>query len=221
MLLDLVELAANKALEHDSQTRERLRKLQGKTMTLHIKTLERSLTLSPQIEGLEFSRNDFSNNTSSADGSSSNTSSADGSSLNTEPVDVTLKATIGAMLKISRDGMEDADLQAGELEMIGDPIVGQRFAQLIANLDIDWESLISEQIGSGPAKLVITAAEQLRNFTQESKSYFNEMTSNIMKDELNLVVDRAEVDEFLDDVDTLRGDVQRLFAKIKNLDKVS
>ena len=211
MLLDLVELAANKALEHDSQTRERLRKLQGKTMTLHIKTLERSLTLSPQIEGLEFSRNDFSNNTSSADGSS----------LNTEPVDVTLKATIGAMLKISRDGMEDADLQAGELEMIGDPIVGQRFAQLIANLDIDWESLISEQIGSGPAKLVITAAEQLRNFTQESKSYFNEMTSNIMKDELNLVVDRAEVDEFLDDVDTLRGDVQRLFAKIKNLDKVS
>ncbi len=193
MLLNLVELASNKALEHDPQTRARLSKLQGKTMTLHIKTLEQSITLSPQIEGLEFSRD------------------------NPEGVDVTLKATIGAMIKISRDGMDDADLKAGELEMIGDPIIGQRFAQLIANLDIDWESLFSEQIGSGPAKLVVTAAEQLRNFTKESQSYIRDMASHVMKDELDLVADRAEVEAFLDDVDTLRADAERLFARLKNL----
>lgn len=193
MLLDIIELASNKALEHDPQTRERLSKLQGKTMTLHIKTLEQSLTLSPQVEGLEFSRD------------------------NLDSVDVTLKATIGAMIKISRDGMEDADLETGELEMIGDPIIGQRFAQLIANLDIDWESLFTEQIGSGPAKLVITAAEQLRNFTKESQAYVKDMASHVMKDELDLVADRAEVDAFLDDVDTLRADAERLFARLKSL----
>lgn len=193
MLLDIIELASNKALEHDPQTRERLSKLQGKTMTLHIKTLEQSLTLSPQVEGLEFSRD------------------------NLDSVDVTLKATIGAMIKISRDGMEDADLETGELEMIGDPIIGQRFAQLIANLDIDWESLFTEQIGSGPAKLVITAAEQLRNFTKESQAYIKDMASHVMKDELDLVADRAEVDAFLDDVDTLRADAERLFARLKSL----
>jgi len=164
MLLNLVELASNKALEHDPQTRARLSKLQGKTMTLHIKTLEQSITLSPQIEGLEFSRD------------------------NPEGVDVTLKATIGAMIKISR-----------------------------ANLDIDWESLFSEQIGSGPAKLVVTAAEQLRNFTKESQSYIRDMASHVMKDELDLVADRAEVEAFLDDVDTLRADAERLFARLKNL----
>jgi Uncharacterized protein conserved in bacteria len=113
--------------------------------------------------------------------------------------------------------MDDADLKAGELEMIGDPIIGQRFAQLIANLDIDWESLFSEQIGSGPAKLVVTAAEQLRNFTKESQSYIRDMASHVMKDELDLVADRAEVEAFLDDVDTLRADAERLFARLKNL----
>ena len=197
MLLDLIELASNKALEHDPQTRERLLKLQGKTMTLHIKTLEQSLTLSPQVEGLEFSR------------------------VSPEHVDVTLKTTIGAMLKISRDGMEEADLQAGELEMIGDPIIGQRFAQLIANLDIDWESLISEQLGRGPAKLVITAAEQLSIFSKESQSYVKNLASRVMKDELDLIADRTEVDAFLDDVDTLRSDAERLFARLKKLNKVS
>ena len=197
MLLDLIELACNKALEHDPQTRERLLKLQGKTMTLHIKTLEQSLTLSPQVEGLEFSR------------------------VSPEHVDVTLKTTIGAMLKISRDGMEEADLQAGELEMIGDPIIGQRFAQLIANLDIDWESLISEQLGRGPAKLVITAAEQLSIFSKESQSYVKNLASRVMKDELDLIADRTEVDAFLDDVDTLRSDAERLFARLNKLNKVS
>ena len=197
MLLDLIELASNKALEHDSKTRERLDRLQGKSMTLHIKTLEQSLTLCPQVEGLEFSRD------------------------TPEQADVILKATIGAMIKISRDGMDDADLNPGELEMIGDPIVGQRFAQLITNLDIDWESLFSEQIGSGPAKLVVTAAEQLRSFSKESQSYVKDMASHIMKDELGLVADRAEVDAFLDDIDTLRADAERLFAKLKTLSKAS
>ncbi len=193
MLLDLIELASNKALEHDTQTLTRLKKLQGKTMTLHIKTLEQSLTLSPQAEGLEFSDKP------------------------PESVDVTLKATLGAMIKISRDGMEDANLRAGELEMIGDPIIGQRFAQLIADLDIDWQSLLGEQLGNGPAKAIISAAQRVRDFTQESQSQIKGIASHIMQDELDLVADRAEVDTFLDDVDTLRADTERLFTRLKNL----
>jgi len=132
---------------------------------------------------------------------------------------VTLKATIGAMIKISRDGMEDADLSAGELELIGDPIIGQRFAQLIADLNIDWESLLSEQIGGGPAKLILTAAEKARNFAQESQSHIKNLANRVMKDELDLVAERTDVDAFLDDVDTIRSDTERLFIRLKNLTK--
>lgn len=193
MLLDLIELASNKALVHDPQAQARLAKLQGKTMTLHITTLEQSISISPQPEGLEFTGD------------------------SPEQVDVTLKATIGAMIKITRDGMENADLKPGELEMIGDPIIGQRFAQVIADLDIDWETLISEQIGTGPAKLVLMAAGQARDFAQESQAHIKDLARHLIKDELHLVADRADVDAFLDDVDTVRADTERLFARLKKL----
>ena len=106
MLFSLLELAGNKALEYDEASLARLQKLHGKTMTLHIKKLDQSITVTPQAEGLEFS------------------------SATPDRVDVTLSTTVAAMIKISRDGLENAELEAGELEMSGDPIVGQRLRSL-------------------------------------------------------------------------------------------
>ena len=193
MLLDLLELASNKTLEHDPSTQARLVKLQGKTMTLHIKSLEQSLSITPYPEGLEFS-NDVP-----------------------EQVDVTLSATLSALIKISRDGMENAELEAGELEIQGDPIIGQRFAQIIADLNIDWESLLAEQIGEAPAKLISVSATQAREFAKESQSQIKSMLSRLLTDDLDLVAEKSDVEHFLDDVDELRADVDRLAVRIKRI----
>jgi len=193
MLLDLLELASNKTLEHDSATQARLTKLQGKTMALQIKTINQSLAVTPHPHGLEFS--------------------------NTIPekVDVTLSATIGAMIKISRDGMEDAELEPGELEISGDPIIGQRFALVISELNIDWQNLLADQIGDGPAHVVTTAADQAKSFAQTSHQHVKELVSKFIKEDMDIVVDNDEVNAFLDDVDTLRADADRLIARIKRL----
>ena len=191
MLIQLFELASNKTLEHDPQTRARLVKLQGKTMALYIKSVDQSLAITSRPEGLEFSRQIPDN------------------------VDVTLKATVGAMLKIARDGMEEAELEPGQLEIIGDPIVGQRFAMVISELDVDWQSLLAEQIGDGPANVVTTAAVQAKEFAQTSKTQFKDWVNDFIKNDLDIVVDKQEVDAFLDDVDTLRADVDRFEAKMK------
>ena len=193
MLLDLLELASNKTLEHDPSTQARLVKLQGKTMTLHIKSLEQSLSITPYPEGLEFSHDV------------------------PEQVDVTLSATLSALIKISRDGMEDAELEAGELEIQGDPIIGQRFAQIIADLNIDWESLLAEQIGEAPAKLISVSATQAREFAKESQSQIKSVLSRLLTDDLDLVAEKSDVEPFLDDVDELRADVDRLAVRIKRI----
>ena len=193
MLIDLIELASNKTLEHDPQTLERLEKLQGKTMTLNIKSIDQSLSITPYKEGLEFSQ------------------------IAPEHVDVTLSTTFGAMVKISRDGMENAELEAGELEIAGDPIVGQRFAQVISSLDINWEGLLAEQIGSSPAKFVTYAAGQAKEFADESKIKFKDFISTLIKDDMELVADKQDVEEHLDDVDSLRADVDRLSARLQKV----
>lgn len=193
MLLDLIEMASNKTLEHDPQTLERLKKLQGKTMTLNIKSIGQSLSISPRKEGLEFSQNRSAN------------------------VDVTLSATLGAMIKISRDGIENAELEPGELEIAGDPIVGQRFAQVIADLNIDWDALLVEHIGESPAKIVSYASQQAREFADDSKIKLKEFISTLIKEDMGVVADKHAVEEHLDDVDTLRADVDRLHARLQRI----
>lgn len=193
MLIDLLELASNKTLEHDPQTQARLQKLQGKTMTLNITTVGQSLSITPYAEGLEFSQQ------------------------TPERVDVTLSATLGAMVKISKDGMDNAELEPGELEIAGDPIVGQRFAQLISDLNIDWEGLLAEQIGDSPAKAVTFATQQAKLFATDAHLKLKEFVNTLIKDDMHVVADKNSVDEFLDDVDTLRADTDRLQARLQRL----
>jgi len=193
MLLNFLELASNKTLEHDPATQARLVKLQGKTMALNIKTLNQSLAVTPHQFGLEFSN------------------------VIPENVDVTLSATVGAMIKITRDGMENAELEPGELEIMGDPIVGQRFAQVMSELNVDWHSLMAEQIGDGPAHVVTTAADQAKDFAKTSQSHLKQIFSKLIKEDMDVVVDNEEVNAFLDDVDTLRADADRLIARINRL----
>ena len=193
MLIELFELASNSALEYGPKTQQRLQKLQGKTMVLCVKTIDQSIAVTPTPEGIEYAREI------------------------PEYVDVTLTATLGAMVKISRDGFEDADLKAGELDISGDPIIGQRFAKIIAELDIDWDGLLAEHIGEMPARLLTTAAGFTREFAEQSKSHLKSQLNTLINDELQITAEPQEVDTFLDDVDTLRADAERLAQRIQRI----
>ena len=196
MLIELLELASNNALQHDQQSRERLLKLQGKTITLVVKPMGQRITVNPQPHGLEFS-----------------TQAAPDS-------DVTLTASLRALVKIGRDGMDHAELEAGELEINGDPIVGQRFARVLAELDIDWEGLLAEHVGESPAVILSTGFGKARELAHESQLMFKQHINKVLKDDLQVMVDKSEVEPFLDKVDTLRADTDRLQVRIKRLQSI-
>ena len=185
MLLDLVELFSNRTLAYDRATQARLKRLQGKTMVLTIKPIDQSLAVTPQHEGLEFSQNIPAK------------------------IDVTLRATLGALLKISRDGFENAEFEPGELEIEGDPIVGQRFAMILAELDIDWDALLRQQFGDAPAQVIQFAAGQAIDFASTTRDHLKIIAKRILKDDLALVADKQEVDQVLDGIDDLRADSDR------------
>jgi len=193
MLVELFELASNSALEYEPKSLERLKKLDGKTMVLTIKPINQSIAVTPSQEGVEYSRDI------------------------PDLADVTLTTTIGAMIKISRDGFEQADLQPGELEMSGDPIIGQRFAQIIADLDIDWDGLLAEHLGDSTARILTTAAGFTRDVAKQSKIRLQSQLNNLITDELGITASAEEVERFLDDVDTLRADAERLALRLQRL----
>ncbi|MGK0438840.1 MAG: ubiquinone biosynthesis protein UbiJ, partial [Paracoccaceae bacterium] len=98
-----------------------------------------------------------------------------------------------------------------------DPIVGQRFAQVISDLNIDWEALLAEHFGESPAKAITFAAGQAKVFADESKIRLKEFLNTLIKNDMALVADKTEVEVYLDEVDTLRADVDRLSARLERL----
>ena len=62
-----------------------------------------------------------------------------------------------------------------------------------------------------------TAAEQAKDIAKTSQTHLKQLFGKFIKEEMDIVVDKDEVEAFLDDVDTLRADADRLIARIKRL----
>jgi ubiquinone biosynthesis protein UbiJ len=201
MVIDLIELACNSALEHDLQSRDRLKRLHGKQITLSIKPFgslpTQHITINPQPHGLEFTNK------------------------LAEAPDVSLIATLNALVKISRDGLDNAELETGDLEINGDAIVGQRFAQILSELNIDWVALMAEHLGQAPAALLYGGAGKAKEFISDSRSMIKDQVSQILVEDLTLLVRESDVEPFLDSVDVLRADTDRLLSRLNRLQALS
>ena len=193
MLIELFELACNSALEHDLSANQELEKLRGKTLVFRLSDLNQSIVIQPTVTGLEFSREV------------------------PEQADVTLSASISAMLKIARAGMQDAELEPGELDIQGDPILGQRFAQFVSQLDINWETLLAEHLGETPANFISTAAKVAQQVFVSTKQQGQEHISQLIHHELAITAQADEVEDFLDEVDSLRAQTDLLEVRLKKL----
>ena len=197
MIIDLLEMASNNALQYDEKALQALAKLQGKSIVLEVRPIGKlpiqRISVMPHPHGLEYSMSPL------------------------DKPDVTLSATVGAMVKISRDGLDDAELEPGELEINGDPIVGQRFAKVLAELDVDWQGLLAEHLGDTPAVLISAGFEHAKTFARESQSQIKLHLNKLLLEDLELVASEATVNQFMDDVDTIRADTDRLQARIKRV----
>lgn len=193
-LFQRLEVLINGALEHDPQSQQRVAALAGKVLALHIQDFNRTLIIQPLPHGVELSAD-----------------------VDAFDIDMTLSASIKALVAITRDGIENVDLPKGAIDIQGDPIIGQRFAQLIAELDVDWDGLLAEHIGDTPASLVSQGLKQAQSIAMRGKTIATEKFQNLVKEEIGVLADKQQAEEFLQGVDTLKADAERLLARIKRL----
>ena len=113
--------------------------------------------------------------------------------------------------------MDNADLEAGELEIEGDAITGQRFAALLNELNIDWEELLSQRIGDVPAHILASGVSKLMAWSKDTHATMKQNMAEYLVEEARLAASRVAVDTYLDQVDELRNDVARLSARVAQL----
>jgi len=187
-----IEEAGNRLLRLDPETLRRLGDLQGQVFCIEFRDLGRKLYLHPSEAGFR---------------------------LETEcdqPPAVTLRGSLATFARLGLGNSTDS-LKAGELEIEGDAVLGQRLQRILGNLDLDWEEPLARLFGDPLGHEIGRAARALFAWQKQAIRTFGLNTAEYLQEESRLLPTRHEVEEFLGAVDDVRADVDRLAARVQRL----
>ncbi|MCU7904861.1 MAG: SCP2 sterol-binding domain-containing protein [Candidatus Thiodiazotropha sp. (ex Epidulcina cf. delphinae)] len=187
------EQLLNQAIRLDPETPARLAPMHGRVIRLELLGLDISLHLIPGPAGIQL----FSDYEGQPD-----------CILRGAPLD----------LANMRGSRRSADrLFSGSVQIEGDTDLAQRFSEFLSGLDVDWEEQLSRLTGDVIAheigNLVRTAIGWGRALGDTAEQDLQEY----LQEELRLLPGRFETAPFLNEVDRLRDDAERLDARIQRL----
>ena len=128
----------------------------------------------------------------------------------------------GSPLALARLGMtadKETPLVSGEVSIAGDTTLAQDFSAALARLNVDWEEQLARVIGDPFARQVGNRVRDAEQWTARTSATLTANLSEYLQEERRLLPTRYEVEAFLQQVDTLRDDVERLAARIEQLAK--
>ena len=184
-----LEVILNRYLRLDSESLARLEVLNGKIFVLEISDLNLVLHLLPSGSELRIS-----------------------AETPGEP-DVTIRATVPTLLRLAR-----GDRVSGHhLEIEGDTELAGDLRDVLSGIDIDWEEQLSGVVGDVIAHRLGNLARGVLGWSHQARETLLRDASEYLQQESRDLPCPEAVEGFLDGVDRLRNDVDRLEARIGRL----
>ena len=188
-----MQTAVNQVLELDQNAKSQLQSLAGKVLAIEFSDLPLKLYFIPTDDDLQiFSQYDGT-------------------------VDTCLRGSSVQLLSMGASNRPGENLFKGEVSIEGDIDLGQRFQDILRNLDIDWEERLSYLVGDVAAHKLGNVARGFLQWGQQTVQSLQDNMGEYLKYETNSLAARFEVDQFQHEVDTLRDDVERLQARVQRL----
>jgi ubiquinone biosynthesis protein UbiJ len=131
--------------------------------------------------------------------------------------DASLSGTPIALLSLAGPRAEGA-LRGGGVRIEGDAEVAQRFRELLAEAQPDFEEELSRVVGDVAARQVANFARGLLDWGRRASGSFAGSVAEYLQEEGRDLPTRTEVEEFLSAVDRLRDDAERLEARLARLE---
>ena len=117
-----------------------------------------------------------------------------------------------ALLKRPTHSLANSGVEsAGNLALI------QAYQALLANLEIDWEAMLSQAVGDVAGHQVANLFRSLHAWGQTNGRNIPQHASDFLQHELNIIPTKSELAYFSQQVDELRAATERLQAKIQQL----
>ncbi|MDE2071080.1 MAG: SCP2 sterol-binding domain-containing protein [Gammaproteobacteria bacterium] len=190
LLAPAVELALQQALAGSSAAARDLKRLDGKVIALELKELPLKLYFLSQSERLAVR------------------------AAHEGKIDLTVRAPSFALLEAA---LKRGDAPPRGIELNGDAETGQTFSRLLKQADLDWEELLSRYVGDVAAHQIGNLARGLLRWGRDAGTRLAQDLAEYLQYESSTLPPRHEVEVFLDGVDRLKNDTERLAARVQRL----
>lgn len=127
--------------------------------------------------------------------------------------DMTVRVPTAVLLKtVLKQG---GDAPSRNIELNGDAETAQIFSRVLKQTNLDWEELLSHYVGDIASHQVGKFVHGLTSWSKDTASRLGRDIAEYLQYETRNLPPRFEVDAFLDGVDHLKSDVDRLAARLK------
>ncbi len=126
----------------------------------------------------------------------------------------------GSVLTLMRMGLSgDAGKAASvkDVEIRGDLELGRAFYELLSKVEIEWEELLARRVGDIPAHQIGSIVRGVKGWIDRAGDSLRMDLSEYLQEESRIMPAKPEIEAFMDGVDTLRSDVDRLQARVERL----
>lgn len=203
MLLDALtlplEAAFNTWLALDEKTygqaRQRLQALQGKLIHLRISNPGFDLYFLPTAEQVRIS-----------------------TSYEALP-DVSIQGSALAFMRLAQAEDSGKAMLENGIKLEGDLGLGTEFNNILREIEVDWEELLSQAVGDTIAHQAGQMARNTQGWLDQSAQAMRLNTQEYLQEEARLLPAAAELNYYYDQIDQLRMDTDRLEARLNRLGK--
>ena len=189
----LVETAINRYLALDPEMLNKMEEFSGKVIKLETIGLNKTLYMLPDSRGIRV-RTEYEGE-----------------------ADTTLRGTPISLFKMGLAANAAKLLLKGEVEISGDTRLGHQFKNMFSQMDIDWSEPLANLLGDTVAYQLQQSGKKLGGWGKNTMESVSRSVSEYLQEESRDLVTETELNNFNDEVDQLRNDVDRLQAKINAL----
>lgn len=133
-----------------------------------------------------------------------------------DDADITISGSLITLARMAADG-DMQSLRSGSLKMSGDPVLAEKFQQLLDLAKPDLEEELSGIVGDAAAHQIGEFARGVGKWGAEARTTMASNIREYLQEESRDLPSRYEMERFTSAVDVLRDDVDRLAARIRRL----
>jgi ubiquinone biosynthesis protein UbiJ len=189
----VVEFALNRALALDAETQSRMGALEGKRIGVDLRGSGLALAISVENAKLEVGPHWEKSG------------------------DLNLRAAPASLLAFALRRGDDETAAPGKVEISGDADLARRIEKLLRGYRPDIEEAFARSFGDVLGVPLAQGLQRAFAHVRHSAKSTLQDTAEFLREESRDLIAPAEMEQFLDDVDTLRERADRLEARVRNL----